>query len=165
MKRLTLAFGGAALLVAVFVATVAAADPTPTATPPSDRGTVLTELLGLSRDEITDLRHDGLTLAEIASKQGIEVQPLIDALRARWTERIEARVANGALTDEQATALKEQVETRARDVVNRTTPGGMQGMAVGAGRGTGNGIGPRAAGPGTGTGICDGTGPHGPGRS
>jgi Spy/CpxP family protein refolding chaperone len=166
MRRLALALGGATLLVAMVAATVAAADPTPTPSRPSTAGTTLTEILDLTRDQIVQLRHDGLSLAQIAARQDVEADRLIDALVARWTERIAARVSNGALIAEEAATLRTQLETRARDLVNRTTPGGMQGTAVGAGRGgaaagagAGMGPGPR----GTGTGVCDGTGPHGRG--
>jgi hypothetical protein len=168
MRRLTLALGGAALLVAMLAATVAAADPTPNPSPAPTAGTTLTEILGLTRDQIADLRHDGLSLAQIAAKQDVAAVRLVDALVARWTERVAARVSNGAITAEEAATLREQLETRALDLVNRTTLGGMQGAAVGAGRGgagggagmgAGTGPGPR----GTGTGVCDGSGPHGRG--
>lgn len=168
MRRLTLALGGATLLVAMFAATVAAADPTPPPPPAPGAGTTLTEILGLTRDEVADLRHDGLSLAQIAAKQDVDVDRLVNALVARWTERIAVRTANGALTGDEAATLRTQLETRARDLVNRTTPGGMQGAAVGAGRGpaaagagAGMGMGPGPRG--TGTADCDGTGPHGRG--
>jgi len=78
-------------------------------------------------------------------------------------------VQAGALTTDQATALKAQLATRAKDMVYRTTLGGMQGAAVGAGpanapgarNGTadaGTGMGGR--GRGAGNGACDGTGPQ-----
>jgi hypothetical protein len=166
MRRLTLALGGATLLVAMFAATVVAADPTPRPSPSPTAGTTLTEILDLTRDQVADLRHDGLSLAQIAAKQAVDVDRLVNALVARWTERIAVRASNGALTDDEAATLRTQLETRARDLVNRTTLGGMQGAAVGAGRGgaaagTGAGMGPGPRG--TGTGDCDGTGPHGRG--
>ena len=166
MRRLTLALGGATLLVAMLAATVAAADPTARPSPSPAAGTTLTEILGLDRDQIADLRHDGLSLAQIAARQDVDPDRLVAALVARWTERIAARVSNGALIAEEAAALRTQLETRALDLVNRTTLGGMQGAAVGAGRGgaaagAGPGMGPGPRG--TGTGVCDGTGPHGRG--
>ena len=109
-------------------------------------------------------------LAQIAERQKVDPQRLVDALAAQWTSRIEVRVANGALTTDEATTLGAEVQTRAKSMVNQVTLGGMQGVAVGAGprngaaggSGVGNGPGPR--GTGTGTGTCDGTGPHGAGR-
>jgi hypothetical protein len=167
-----MALAGAALLVAVLAATVAAAGPTPSPSPSPTVGTTLTDILDLTRDQIRDMRQDGLSLAQIAVKQGIEADRLVQALVARWTERIEVRVANGALTADEAATLRTQVKTRALDQVNKTTLGGMQGAAVGAGRGAagagagaGAGFGPGPRGTGTGDGVCDGTGPHGPGRN
>ncbi len=62
-------------------------------------------------------------------------QKLIDALVAQWTERVDARVTNGALTTASADALKAQLTLRATSMVNQATAGGMGGAAVGAGRG------------------------------
>jgi hypothetical protein len=167
MRRIHLAIGGATLLAAVFAATVAAAEPTPSQSPSSEAGTTLTGILGLTQAEIAGMRQDGLSLADIAEKQDVDPERLVNALVARWTERIAFRAANGALTADEATTLRAQLETRARDLVQRTTLGGMQGAAVGAGRtgagggGLGMGLGPRGSG--AGTGVCDGTGPHGRG--
>lgn len=174
MRRLALGMTGAALLSLALVATVVAADPSPT--PARDqlraRDTVAS-VLGLTQAEVVELRRDGLTLAQIAARENVDPQKLIDALAARWTERIEARVAYGALTEEQATELKAQVETRAKAMVNQATMGGMRGAAVGAGPGSGgagrggpgdgagNGPGAGPMGRGAGDGVCDGTGPRG----
>jgi hypothetical protein len=123
-------------------------------------------ILGLTQDQIREQRQDGLTLAQIAERQKVDPQKLVDALQARWTERITWRLDNGAITTERATELRAQVETQARNMVYQTTLGGMQGAAVGAGsqagpmNGTSNGPG-AGAGPGTrgaGDGICDGSG-------
>ena len=65
---------------------------------------------------------------------------------------------NGAITAAEAATLQSQLTTQAQTMVNKTTLGGMQGVAVGAGRANGGGNG-------SGTATCDGTGPHGPGRS
>jgi len=130
----------------------------------------IADILGLTQDAIGDLRQDGLSLAQIAEKQRVDPQKLVDSLTVQWSTRIDARVENGALTADQATALKVQLVTRAKDMVYRTTLGGMQGAAVGAGpanapgyRGgaegaaePGTGMGGR--GRGAGNGACDGTG-------
>jgi hypothetical protein len=138
-------------------------------------------MLSLTRQQVQEMRRDGQSLSQIALRQKVDPQRLVDVLVAQWTERIDARVQNGGLATAQAAALKTQLAARARDFVDRTAPGGMAGSAVGAGpRNTHAGTaaatrvgsrpsvtgverGPR--GTGSGTGICDGTGPHGPGRS
>jgi hypothetical protein len=175
MRRLILATGAAALLTIAVVATVAAAGPMGRGAGRAidqvgTQADVIAEALGLSQDAIDDLRHDGLSLAQIAEKQKVDPQKLVDALMVEWAARIDARVQAGALTADQATALKAQLETRAKDMVYRVTLGGMQGAAVGAGpanmqgarNGTGNtpnpGTGMGGRGRGAGTGACDGTG-------
>ncbi|MFH1474395.1 MAG: hypothetical protein ABIG85_00870 [Chloroflexota bacterium] len=178
MRRLLLSTGAAALLAIAVVATVAAAGPMGRAggagatERAGAQSTVVADILGLSRDAIEDLRHDGLSLAQIAEKQKVDPQRLVDTLTTQWTTRIDARVQSGALTADRATALKVQLATRAKDMVFRTTLGGMQGAAVGAGpasapgyrNGTGNtgdaGSGMGGRGRGAGNGACDGTGPQ-----
>jgi len=176
MRRLFISTGAAALLAIAVVATVAAAGPmgraggAQAAQRAGAQSNVIADTLGMTQDAIEDLRHDGLSLAQIAEKQKVDPQKLVDALTKQWTARIEVRVQNGALTTAQATALKVQLATRAKDMVYRTTLGGMQGAAVGAGpasaQGHRNGAGPAGeAGAGmggrsrgAGNGTCDGTG-------
>jgi hypothetical protein len=156
MKKLLLAVGGAGLIVMAMAATAFAAGPNGLGA----AGGAIADLLGLSRDEIHDLRADGQSLAEIAKAQDVDPDALVDAMVARWNDRIQARVEAGALSPDEATQLREQVETRAREMVEQTEPGGMGGAAVGAGfgrMGGGQGDGPY------GDGTCDGTGPHGRG--
>lgn len=174
MKKTILSAAIAGLAILAVVATVSAADPPGRQTQDRDRDAIPT-ILDLSQAEIMELRHDGLSLAQIAEQQEVDPQELVDALAARWTERIEVRLQNGALTDAEAAQLKEQVQVRAKDAVYATAMGGMHGAAVGAGPGNGAGMGNgngmgnghamgNRAGMGTGDGICDGTGPHGSGR-
>ena len=176
MKKAILSLGGAALAIMVLAATVAAAGPHGAqAREQAHARDTIPAILGLTQAQVQELRQDGLSLAQIAERQKVDPQKLINALVEQWTVRIEARVANGALTAEQATQLKAQLETQPRNMVYRTTRGGMQGAAVGAGPGAaarnGQGAGPGhgagqgwRGGNGTGTGTCDGTGPHGAGR-
>jgi hypothetical protein len=170
MFKQILGAAGAGLASLVFAATVVAAGPTPSPSATTQTRDTVPAVLGLTQAQAQALRHDGQSLAQIAEKQKVDPQRLIDALVARWTSRIDVRVTNGALTADEATKLKAEVQTQATSMVNQVTLGGMQGAAVGAGpqngagRGAGmaNGTGPR--GMGTGTGTCDGTGPNGAGR-
>jgi lambda repressor-like predicted transcriptional regulator len=169
MNRQILGAAGTGLASLVFAATVVAADPTPAPSATTQTRDTVPAVLNLSQAKIQELRHDGLSLAQIAQQQKVDPQRLIDALAARWTSRIEVRVANGALTAAEAAKLKAEVQTQAKSMVNKVTLGGMQGAAVGAGprngaAGSGIGNGPGARGAGTGTGTCDGTGPQGAGR-
>lgn len=178
MKRISIALAGAMLAGLAVVATALAVNPSPG--PPSDQVTArdtIPQVLGLSWEEIRALRQDGLSLGDIAERQEVDPDKLIDALVARWTVRIEARLANGSLTATEAAELKTQLLARATGMVNQVTLGGMHGAAVGAGPAGGNGMGagrgPGAGGAGFGpgpnaadqpSGICDGSGPHGRGR-
>jgi len=169
MLKQILGTAGAGLASLVFAATVVAADPTPAPSATTQTRDTVPAVLNLSQAKIQALRHDGLSLAQIAQQQKVDPQRLVDALATRWASRIEVRVANGALTAAEAAKLKAEVQTQAKSMVNKVTLGGMQGAAVGAGprngaAGSGVGNGPGARGAGTGTGTCDGTGPQGAGR-
>jgi hypothetical protein len=160
MKKLIAALGGGLLGSLLLVATVAAADPTSTPSPsatPDTRGVAVATVLGLPQAQVQVLRHDGLSLAQIATQQKVEIQKVIDALVARWRERIADRLESGAITSAEAATLQSQLTTQAQTMVNKTTVGGMQGAAVGAGRANGGGNG-------SGNGACDGTGSRGAGR-
>ena len=185
MRRVIGAVGAAGIAFILLVPAVFAAGP---ASSPAARGQgqasqaqandVAAAVLGLTVEQIRGLRQDGLSLAQIAAQQKVDANRVVEALVTRWSERIGVRVQNGGLTAAQATALKTQLQARAQAFVARTEPGGMAGAAVGAGpRGgsgtagagsgsatAGTGAGPDPRGTGTGTGVCDGTGPHGPGR-
>ncbi len=170
MKKLMLSIGGASLLVLVLVGAVAAVGPGSGPAGDQVRGRdAIPAILGLTQAQIAELRQQGLTLAQIADRQHVDPQKLVDALAAQWTERIEARVANGAITADRATELKAQVALQARNMVYKTTLGGMHGAVVGArpqagamdGTGSGAARGWRGSDTGTrgaGTGICDGSG-------
>ena len=200
MKKLIGSFGAAALAVLALSATVAAAGPhgagTGTvqgqASPQAQSqgatqsqgagrgpaqgaqaagGDVVASILGLTNAQVQDLRQSGLSLAQIAAKQGVDPQKLVDALVAQWSTRIDYRVSTGALTTAEAATLKSQLAVRAKDMVDQTALGGMRGAAVGAGpsQGRGAGQGRAAAGSGPGTaaaaGTCDGTGSMGHGHA
>ncbi len=170
MNRLTRSFLIASIAILAAVATAAAASPTPSTGPAQvrDRDTI-PAVLGLTQAQVMDLRHDGLSLAQIAARQKVDPQKLVDALVAQWTIRIDARVANGGLTAAEAATLKTQLTATAKAMVERTALGGMQGAAVGAGRGAmggngagfGGGNGAGAGGNGPGNGACDGSGRQG----
>jgi hypothetical protein len=185
MQRFIVSVFGAGLVILALVATVVAAEPTPSPDTQVRARDAVPTILGLTHEQVMALRHDGLSLAQIAEKQDVDPQALVDALVSRWTERLEIRVANGALTEAQAATLRAELEVQARNMVFKTELGGMQGAAVGAGPGAGPGAG-MGLGNGRGAmdrtgpaaangsrantmqrganGICDGTGGPGPGR-
>ena len=125
------------------ITAVATTAPVATPAPAQAAGTVAA-ILGLTNAQIMELRQQGLSLAQIAERQKVDPQRLIDALVAQWSTRIDARLAVGAITADQAKTLKANLTVQAKGMVNQTALGGMRGAAVGAGpngamRGTGRG--------------------------
>jgi hypothetical protein len=141
MQRIIVSMVGAGLVILALAATVVAADPTPTPDPGVRARDTIPVVLGLTHEQVMAMRQDGRSLAQIAEAQNVDPQALVDVLVARWTERLQARVAVGTMTEEQAATFRAQLETQARDLVYKVTLGGMQGAAVGAGPGAGTGNG------------------------
>jgi polyhydroxyalkanoate synthesis regulator phasin len=92
------------------------------------------EALGISEDDLHDALSDGQSIAEVASAQGVDVQTVIDALVAEATARIDDAVADGDLTEEEATERKADLVERVTDFVNN---GELRGPGVGGGHGPG----------------------------
>ena len=161
MKSVAIPIAGAGLILLLAAGAVAAASPAPTApvtvvpaattapaltpTPVASNGTIAA-ILGLTDAQVMSLRQRGLSLAQIAEQQKVDPLRLVDALAAQWSSRIDARLAAGALTADQAKSLKANVAVQAKAMVYQVTMGGMRGAAVGAGpngamRGMGGGAG------------------------
>ena len=163
MKKLTIPVAGASMLLLLAAGVAMAAAPSPSATsavapaatttpvattvPAATTGT-LAAILGLTDAQVMTLRQQGLSLAQIAERQKVDPQRLVDALVAQWSVRIDARVVAGALTADQAKTLKANLAVQAKAMVNQVTLGGMRGAAVGAGRGG------MMRGAAAGTGVC-----------
>jgi hypothetical protein len=160
MKSLAIPLAGAGLAILLAVGATSGATPAPAATsapvatlapavapavtpaPAAATTGVVAAILGLTDAEVMAFRAQGLSLAQIADKQKVDPQKLIDALAAQWSVRIDARLAAGALTADQASALKANVAVQAKAMVYQATLGGMRGAAVGAGpNGTTRGMG------------------------
>ena len=83
----------------------------------------VSELLGLSPEEIREERESGKSLVEIAEEQGVSEDALIEAIMAAPKEAIEQKVEDGILTQEQANHLLERLEQIVQHEVNREEPG------------------------------------------
>jgi hypothetical protein len=83
----------------------------------------VSDLLGLTPEELHELRLEGNSLADIATDNNVSVDALIDAIMADKVEAVEAKVANGTLTREQADLMIQQMTQRTEQTVNRTTVG------------------------------------------
>ncbi len=84
---------------------------------------IVSELLGLTPEELCELRQEGKSLAEIAAEQGVTVDELVEAIMAEKTAAVQARVDNGTLTQEQAGLMIQQRAERTEQAVSRTTTG------------------------------------------
>jgi hypothetical protein len=173
MKLFAIAIASAGLVLLLAAGAVAAASPAPTAPAttapaaapgPANATGSIAAILGLTDAQVMELRQQGLSLAQIAERQNVDPQRLVDFLVAQWSARIDARLTAGAITADQARTLKANLAVQAKAMVNQTTPGGMRGAAVGAGptgamRGTrgetgGVGRGGLMRGAGAGSGTC-----------
>jgi hypothetical protein len=82
----------------------------------------LTGVLGLTAEEIHTQLHDGATLAEIATAQGVEVQAVVDALIAELDTRLDEAVADGRIDQAEADTKLAEAETKITDMVNNGRP-------------------------------------------
>jgi hypothetical protein len=104
----------------------------------------VSELLGLTPEELCDLRQEGKSLAEIAAEQNVNVDELVEAIIAEKIEAVQARVDEGAITQEQANLMIQQMTERTELAVNRTTTGPAEWRMGGYGK-SGEGAGPGMA--------------------
>ncbi len=94
----------------------------------------ISDLLGLTPEEIRTEREAGKTLAEIANEQGITDEALIEAIVAGQEEAIEQALAEGTITQEQADWLIAKAEAMAPfQISNPFAPGARRGMHRGYG--------------------------------
>ncbi len=82
-------------------------------------GTV-SQLLGLTPEEIHDEWLAGETLAEIAQAQGVSETDLVDAIMAAREEAVQQRVADGFITQEQADLMLQHMRENVTQMVNGT---------------------------------------------
>jgi len=76
-------------------------------------------LLGLDVADVGEQLRRGSTLADVAVAQGVEVSVVVDLIVEQKTERLDAAVADGRITqdeaDEKAADLVERVQTRVEE--------------------------------------------------
>ena len=85
----------------------------------------VSELLGLTHEEIQAQRYDGKSLLEVAAAQGVSEDALIEAILAAKQAIVQERVEAGILTQEQADLMLQQMEQRTLEAITRTTVGPM----------------------------------------
>ncbi len=83
----------------------------------------LTDVLGLTEDEVRTALQEGSTLAEIASQQGVEVDAVVDALVAEAESHMAEAVAEERITQAEADEKLADVEERITEWVNSVFEG------------------------------------------
>jgi hypothetical protein len=151
LKKITIAVGTlltVGVLALFTVGTVFAQAPTPTSptTPQTPLGNAwgrvcsgagvvsdaITNLLGMSQEQIYTERSAGKTLSDIAKEKGVTDQQLIDAMLAGQQEVIDQALADGNITQDQADWMLERMKTNAPFMLsNPFGPGRMGGMRGG----------------------------------
>ncbi len=76
--------------------------------------------LGMTPAELRAELRDDRTVADVAEERGVPLADVVDALMAAATERIDAAVADGSLTEAQATKLTDALPDRLERLL--TTP-------------------------------------------
>jgi polyhydroxyalkanoate synthesis regulator phasin len=75
-------------------------------------------VLDMEPEALLSELQEGKTLAEVAEEQGMAVDELTAAMLAEVQQEMDALVADGELTQEQADAIYERVEENIDDIVN-----------------------------------------------
>ncbi len=89
---------------------------------------VLAEVLGLTVEELHEALSDGQSIAELAEAQGVALEDLVDALMASMLERIQQKVDDGRISQEQADEQITQMEEHMLQMLesgSEQMPGGM----------------------------------------
>jgi len=90
---------------------------------------MVSDLLGLTPEELHAEIQDGKSLAEIAAERGISAEELTDALLETKAEMLREAVANEQITQEQADLMMERFESQIESMLNGTM--GSHGPAQG----------------------------------
>lgn len=109
---------------------------------------IVAELTGLTVDEVRAARAEGTSIADIAEANGASSDEVVDAALKLRKEVLDAKVAEGTITQEQADEAYERMSERIEERVTSTETGRG---GFGPGRGVGGG---RGGGQGGGCGAC-----------
>lgn len=105
---------------------------------------VLAGLTGLSTDAIAAERAEGNSIADIAEANGVATETVVDAALDARKELLDAKVADGTITQEQADLAYDRMTERVTDRVTTDEIGrpswAGQGRGQGAGQGQGGGM-------------------------
>jgi len=80
---------------------------------------VITDTLGVSRQDLRTAMKGGQTLSEYATSLGKDPQTLVDALTNAATTKLDQLVSDGTMTQERADTVKGKLPARIDKLVNR----------------------------------------------
>jgi uncharacterized protein YidB (DUF937 family) len=76
------------------------------------------EVIGIENSELRTALAEGLTLAEVAEDNGVDLETLIDGLVSALDEKLDELVADGRITEQQAAEIRENAPERIENFVN-----------------------------------------------
>ena len=85
-------------------------------------GEAVTEALGIEAEALREQLRAGSTIADIAAENGVELQTVIDAMLAEVSEKLDQAVADGRLSEDDASAKLDQAAERIEARVNGERP-------------------------------------------
>lgn len=80
---------------------------------------VITDTLGVSRQDLVAAMKGGQTLSQYATSLGKDPQAVVDALTNAATTKLDQLVADGTITQERADTAKSKLPARIDKVMNR----------------------------------------------
>ncbi len=83
----------------------------------------VTQLLGMTQEEIQAQRLEGKSLVQIADTKKVTAEQLTEAILAAKRDQIQERVTAGTLTQEQADLMLQTMQQNVVRAVNRTSVG------------------------------------------
>jgi len=86
------------------------------------------EILGITEDELDSLRASGKSLEEIAEEKGITTEQLVEVLVKARTEQLDQLVEDGKITEEQKTAILENMEENIKNAITNSDFGPGKGF-------------------------------------
>jgi uncharacterized protein YidB (DUF937 family) len=80
------------------------------------------KLFGMSTDELKTALMSGKTMADIAKEKGVDRQKVVDLIATRMQKRLDARLKDGDVTQEQYAARKARIPELAARIVDEGMP-------------------------------------------
>lgn len=100
-----------------------------------DHAEILTDVLGLTIEELQVAREEGQTMDEIVAEQGLTMEEFKAAIQAARIAQINQAVVDGELTQERADAMIERIENGDGRNSHQGRQDGSRGGSRGEGRG------------------------------